>query len=313
MRIEDLSVFLDIAKYKSISEVARREHFSQPAISAILNSLEKSLGVKLVERHVRQRSPLKLTDEGEILLRYAEQIVSDYQNLTMDITYKNLTPTPFVIGCGRSFSALILPSLVSNFKSSYPAASLEMKTYSNTSMALDALKKRECDMTLSSVIDSTPGLQYERLMDDPFLLASPLEMELPTEIGIRQLKRLPFIMREENSFTYEQINAALKKRGVDISNLNVIMTVHDNSTVKQSIEMGNGCGFVPRSAVANSKMRHEDVRIINVKGLNINRSIYLVRREEDIINENLKLFWSYACTDKWYKELFAYDPISTVG
>jgi len=226
----------------------------------------------------------------------------------MDIAYKRVSNVPFTIGCGRSFSVIILPSLVGSFKSTYPKALLEMKTFVNTRAAMEALLKKECDMTLSSVVTNTPGLIYERLMDDPFLLACPLNMDIPDEINLYQLKRIPMVMREEKSYTMDQITGALDKRGVSIDDLNVVMTVYDNGAVKQAVEVGNGCGFVPRSAVSNSKMRNLDMKLIKVKGLEINRSIYLVRREDDSLNENLKLFWAYASMGFWYKDLFAFDP-----
>lgn len=308
MRIEDLNIFISIAKYRSISETARREHFTQPAVSGILASLEKQLGTTLIERYERQKQPLKLTSEGEILLQYAKHLVAEYQNMLMDITYNNISQVPFTIGCGRSFSVLILPSLVTKFNKAYPNASLNMKTYLNTTNALDALVKHECDLTLSSVAVSIPGLSYERLMDDPFLLACPLEMDISDEITIKEMATLPFVMREEGSFTYSQIKRALIERRLDIADLNIIMTVHDNAAIKQAIEIGTGCGFVPRSALSNAKMRHNDCKIVKVKGLNINRSIFLVRRDDDVLNDSMKLFNAYAVSGKWYENLFIYDP-----
>ena len=308
MRIEDLNIFLNIARYQSISEAARCEHFTQPAVSSILHSLENQLGVKLIERHERQRTPLKLTVEGEILKQYSEQIISDYQNLLLDIAYKNITQTPLTIGSGRSFSILIFPTLARQFQKEYTNVHLEMKTYANTELALNALMQQKCSIVLSSVSNNTPGLLYERLMDEPFLLTCPLDMNIPDEITIRQLSKLPLIMREKNSFSYLQIQSALSRHGINIDNLNIVLTVHDNASIKQAVELWNGCGFVPRSAVSNTKIHHHDFKIVRIKGVNINRSIYLVRRESDLFEDSLKLFWIYATSGKWYKDLFIYDP-----
>ncbi len=307
MRIEDLNMFISIAKYRSISEAARREHFTQPAVSAMLHSMEKQLGVKLVERRERQRQLLVLTPEGETVLRHAERIVSEYQEMALDIAGRSISDEPFTVGCGRSFSVLIMPALVGNFKKKYPNIPLEMRTYLNTRLALMDMGT-ELDMTLSSVPARAPGLIYEKLMDDPFLLACPPDMDMPEEISMHQMKKLPFIMRERESFTYEQVRMALNKRGVNIEDLNVIMTVHDNAAVKQAIEMGNGCGFVPWSAVTNVKMKHRDIRIVHVKGFEIMRSIYLVRRENQPLSGNRQLFWAYALSGKWYRDLFVHEP-----
>jgi DNA-binding transcriptional LysR family regulator len=183
-----------------------------------------------------------------------------------------------------------------------------MKTCSNTGAALNALMHRACDVSLSSLDTRTPGLIYEKLMDDPLVLACPLDMDVPEEITPRQMTRLPFIAREKMSYTSIQIQTALAKHGIDADSLNVRMTVYDNAVAMQAIEMGDGCGFVPRSAVANNRMRRQSVKLVKVKNLDINRSVYLVRREDAPFEGSLKLFWGYALTGKWYENLFTYDP-----
>ncbi len=308
MRIEDLNMFASIAHYRSISETARREHFTQPAVSRTLTALEKQLGVKLVKRTERQRQPLELTTEGKILQRYASHIISDYQNMILDIAYKNVTQAKFTVSCGRSFSVLILPFLAERFKKTYPETGLVVKTSASTRDALNLLKHAGCDIVLSSVADNNPGLIYEKLMDDPLLLAAPLDMDIPDEITLRYMKRLPFIMRENTGITYSQIRTELAKHGVNIEDLDIRMVVHDNAVVQQAIAMGEGCGFVPRSALFNTQLRHQSVKLVKVRNCSINRSVFLVRREDRPLEGGLKLFWAYALTGKWYEDLFEYRP-----
>lgn len=197
MRIEELNMFLRLVKNKSISETARQEHFTQPAVSSMLSSLERQLDVLLFERNERQRSPLVLTAEGEILNRYAETIVNTYQFLKYELVYQKISPDVFTIGSGRSFSVFIFPSLVNLFKGMFPKVNIAMQTYPNTQGTIQALVSGECDIILSSVEPTIPGLVYEKLMEDPFLLVCPLDMEIPSEITPRQMLKIPFIMREK--------------------------------------------------------------------------------------------------------------------
>ena len=57
--------FYEVAELKSISKVSNNLHISQPALSHQLSSLEKQLGVTILERSNRG---VKLTEQGKIYI-----------------------------------------------------------------------------------------------------------------------------------------------------------------------------------------------------------------------------------------------------
>ena len=78
LHIECLKYFQKIAKIKSISKVANRSHISQPALSQQIQKLENSLGKKLF---IRSNKGVKLTSSGEIVLKYADNIIRTYEKM----------------------------------------------------------------------------------------------------------------------------------------------------------------------------------------------------------------------------------------
>ncbi len=68
-----------VVKSGGVSEASQQLKLSQPTISAQLRQLEDSLGVSLFEKVGRR---LKLTAEGQIAVRYAEEIFSLGEELT---------------------------------------------------------------------------------------------------------------------------------------------------------------------------------------------------------------------------------------
>ncbi len=66
-----LLYFWTVATKGSLAEAARVLHLTQPAISAQIKTLERSLGVALFSRRGRR---LELTEVGRVVARYAEQI-----------------------------------------------------------------------------------------------------------------------------------------------------------------------------------------------------------------------------------------------
>lgn len=78
MRIEYLEYLLEVARSKSISAAAKRLYLSQTSLSAIVNSLEKELNIKIFQR---THKGIVLTAEGEQALELAADIVEKNEQL----------------------------------------------------------------------------------------------------------------------------------------------------------------------------------------------------------------------------------------
>src|SRR6056297_312913 len=66
-----LLYFWMVAKEGGITPAAEKLHLAQPTLSTQIQKLEKSLGVKLFDRRGRS---LTLTDTGQMVFRYADEI-----------------------------------------------------------------------------------------------------------------------------------------------------------------------------------------------------------------------------------------------
>ena len=72
MDINQLNCFISVAHTLNFSEAARRNYVSQSTVSRYISDLEKEFGVKLFTRSHRD---VLITNEGKILLGYAQEIV----------------------------------------------------------------------------------------------------------------------------------------------------------------------------------------------------------------------------------------------
>ena len=73
MELRVLRYFLEVARERSVTRAAERLHISQPTLSKQLKDLEGELGKKLF---VRGSHDVKLTDEGMLLRKRAEDILN---------------------------------------------------------------------------------------------------------------------------------------------------------------------------------------------------------------------------------------------
>ena len=76
MELRVLHYFLAVAREQSISAAAGSLHISQPALSTQLKALEGELGKQLLIRGTKGSRKVLLTDEGMVLRKRAEEILS---------------------------------------------------------------------------------------------------------------------------------------------------------------------------------------------------------------------------------------------
>ena len=95
MEIRVLRYFLEVARQENITRAAESLHISQPTLSKQLKDLESELGKKLF---TRSNYSIKLTDEGMLLRRRAEDILAMVDKTTDEfksLSDKDLSGTAF--------------------------------------------------------------------------------------------------------------------------------------------------------------------------------------------------------------------------
>lgn len=88
-RIELMQTFIRIVEAGSLSAAAQQMGTSQPTVSRRLQALERTLGIKLLQRTTHA---MTLTDDGERCFAHAKALVHDW--LTMEDDLRGTTDTP---------------------------------------------------------------------------------------------------------------------------------------------------------------------------------------------------------------------------
>ena len=111
MRISSLIYFYEVAQLKSISKVSNKFHISQPALSHQLSSLEKELGVKILER---SNKGVKLTDKGKILYNYSKEMIKLHNSLLDDISMESETKKEIKINILSTYGNFLVDNISNN-------------------------------------------------------------------------------------------------------------------------------------------------------------------------------------------------------
>lgn len=83
MELRVLNYFLMVVREENITRAAERLHLTQPTLSRQLSELEEELGVKLL---IRGKRKVTLTEEGFLLRRRAEEILSLVERTEREVT-----------------------------------------------------------------------------------------------------------------------------------------------------------------------------------------------------------------------------------
>ena len=168
----------EVYKEKSFSVAAKKFFVSQPALSAMIKKVEKSLGVMLFDRST---SPITLTEAGKIYIKNIEEIRSLQKRLHEELNDVCELKTGTLIVSGENFvSSFIMPKAIMRFAETYPGIKVELVESNSLDLrkllltdAIDLLIAHDFDQKLYSC---------EPLFDEMVLLAVPKRLGINNKL-----------------------------------------------------------------------------------------------------------------------------------
>jgi DNA-binding transcriptional LysR family regulator len=153
-----LSYFVTLARERHFARAAEICNIAQPTLSAAIRKLEEDLGARLV---IRSHRFVGLTPEGEKLLAWGRQILTDYNSLRDDLTglRRGLTG---ILRLGVIPAAMSpVAFLTARFATAHPAATIDVQSMTSR-MIQSALDAFEIDGGMT-YLDNEPLENVRRL------------------------------------------------------------------------------------------------------------------------------------------------------
>lgn len=147
MELRVLHYFLAVAREENFTKAAGQLHLTQPTLSRQIADLEQELGVKLF---IRSNHNIILTEEGMILKRRAQEILSLADKTKRDFLQKDETLSGTIsIGSGEFRSTEYLAKIISEFRQKYPNVKYEIYS-GNANNIRDYIERGFLDIGLMS-------------------------------------------------------------------------------------------------------------------------------------------------------------------
>jgi DNA-binding transcriptional LysR family regulator len=252
-----LQVFNAVAKYRSFTKAADALCMTQPAVTFQIHQLEDHFGARLFDR---AGGRIALTPAGTIALAYAQDILALYAEL--DARVKELSGQdfgPLLIGASTTIAEFLLPRVLGEFKAHHPGV-IPQLIVANSETIQARVVERTLDLGFIEGDSRTPTLITDVCCEDELQVvcvpSHPLARSKGLTIGA--LTEHAYISRESGSGTREVIDLYLKKAGLSLDSLQVVMEATSPEALKGLVATGVGFAIMSR-AVAEKEVRLGDL------------------------------------------------------
>ena len=237
-----------IADTGSFGKAAEKLGYTQSAVSQQIATLERIVGMRLIERPGGPR-PISLTEAGRILLRHAEAIEARLFAAKADMSALEAGDAGRLrVGTFQSVGAKIIPRLLRRFSESHPQVEVVLRESPDESELLELIERGDLDVTFWTLPVAAGPYETVELLHDPYVLVVPADSPLAA------LKRAPtlkeIVLHPLIGFNFcsamDHVESTLASTG---RAPNVVFRSDNNGTVQGLVGAGVGVALSPRLTV----------------------------------------------------------------
>jgi LysR family transcriptional regulator, transcriptional activator of the cysJI operon len=268
-----LQVFYTVAHRLSFTKAAEELFVTQPAVTKHIRGLEQQFQVKLFER---RGNNIRLTEGGELLLRYADELMRIYNRLEQDMNgLSGSEKGCLAIGASTTLAQYVIPEMLAAFRKKYSDITVTLTT-GNTEDIEQALLKGTIDIGFIEGHTRNKQIRYLPFRKDEIVLIGRADHAANKKtLKPSELQTMPLLMREPGSGTLEVVQLALKKTGIKLPQLNIEMQLDSTEAIKSYVLHSDCAAFVSRYAI-QQELAQSVYKIWIVQGLKIERPLHLI-------------------------------------
>jgi DNA-binding transcriptional LysR family regulator len=287
MDYRKLQLFMSAARHGNLTEAAVALEISQPALSKSIKALEKSLGVRLLERG---RFGVTPTPYGLALMQHGQVMEAEMRHALSEIeALKGSKRGHILMGCGPTEANRLLPLALQKLSHDHPDVTVTVM-YGLNEALMPWVKQGEIDFALSSVPSRSidPELMHEQLCTDSAVVVARNGHPLSSlrTITYEQLMQYPWILPRQR----ELERLAFEDFFLDRGQTPPPAQVETTSTVlmKSLVMQSDALTFIPRELIYWEAQAGQ-LRALNVPTTQWTRLIGLTRRRKVTVSPPCQL------------------------
>jgi len=250
--------YLDaLAETLHFGQAAEACSVSQPALSMQIKELEDELEVSLLER---RKSGIKLTEQGEEIVRRGRSILASVRDLLDYAKHRQrVLSGSLKLGVIPSIAPYLLPAVLPELKQRYPELTLQLRETVTETLVRELLGG-ELDLILIALPIDDPEIETMHLFDDKFVLAAPGGSEkkrAKVSAGDMLAQERLLLLEEghclrDQALSYCRLVTPESRESFGASSL---------ATIVQMVAHGHGVTLLPEMAIASEVHDRADIRL----------------------------------------------------
>lgn len=263
MKLHDLHVLMAVVQAGSMSKAATLLNTTQPAISRSIAELERTLGVRLLERNPQGVVP---TEYGRALLDGGVAAFDDLRQAVKNIEFlADPTAGEVRIGCTPILAASFVSAVVDRLSRRYPRIVFHLVTAYLEPLRRE-LSERNVDFLILRRFSATADerLDFEFLFDDSYVVAAGAQNQWVQRrrIELAELAGESWTLPPPHSVIWSIATEAFRACGLDYPRTTVVT---DSPEVRISLlATGRFVTIFPASVLRFPTMRPE-IKVLPVK------------------------------------------------
>ncbi len=256
---------LKLNEIGTIRGTAKEISISQPAVSQRLKYIEEYFGETIF---IRTPKKLLLTSNGELILKHAEKIIKEEENIKHKLSkFSQEVRGTLSIACSSLVSQRFLPGILANFTKKYPQVAIDLVTGIS-----EMIKQNHTNYHICIIRgEKLKGSVCQRLFADPLYI-------FDTEpFPKNQLKERPLISFKSDDSYHELVNNWLYHQQDVIKPVKKIR-VDQIETCKQFMKQGLGMAVLPLSVSDNLLKDYPHIPLI-LNGKAVKRDTWVCYQE----------------------------------
>jgi DNA-binding transcriptional LysR family regulator len=277
--LEGIDALLALERFGTVSEAAVRLRLTQSAISKRIQALQRTLGVRLVERDGRR---VRLTAHAIDLLERARPLVADLRALTGPVPGE--AASHFSLALADSIASSWGPAVIGRALESLAGISVHLHAHRSV-LLIENVRLGRYHIGLSTDAPAAKDLIHYPVVDEPMVLINAEARPMATRAEARPTAtrattraraagERPLISIEPSSATWRAIEPQLRRHQPQLL-ARPLLPVETFSATVQMVKAGFGDGLVPLGIAIEMHLDRRCYR--EVEG--VSRHIALVTRK----------------------------------
>ena len=268
-----LDTLLAVNEFRSYTTASKFLNLTQPAVSQHISQLEKEFEITIFKKGV---NPLILTNEGEILVKYAKRMKNISNTLCNKIAEEKSGPRLIRVGITHSLEGNAVPEIFANIARNNPRTTI--KIYSDDIKNLyDKLATYEIDLAIiEGKINSS---KFSKVLLDTDHVMAVMSKDNPlankSVITISDIQKQKLILRHSRSLTRSLFAENLERNNLSFDDFSVLIEIDNTATIKDLVSKNIGISVLPKS-VCISDIKGQKIVAKPIKDMDMTTQINLI-------------------------------------